>query len=61
MTEDNILDLARNAYTAYGRVTGFKNYRGDPMPDFEDLGPTIQRAWQAAVRDVLESVATESE
>lgn len=43
-------DIARAGYAAYGETTGHKNYRGDPMPDWIDLGVTIQRAWLAAAR-----------
>lgn len=52
------LDLARAAYQAYGETTDFKNFRGDPMPDWGDLGEAIQAAWIAAattVRDTVES------
>jgi len=35
-------------YKAYGSVTAFKNFRGDPMPKFGDLPEKIQEAWQAA-------------
>jgi hypothetical protein len=45
-------ELARAAYAAYGEVTGHKNFRGDPMPDFDDLGDTIQRAWVGAATTV---------
>lgn len=40
--------VARAAYAAYGETTGHKNFRGDPMPDWADLGDTIQRAWRNA-------------
>ncbi len=40
--------LARDGYTAYGEATGGKNYRGEPMPAWEDLGEKIQGAWMAA-------------
>ncbi|HEY6117204.1 MAG TPA: hypothetical protein VI172_14730 [Candidatus Dormibacteraeota bacterium] len=42
------LTLARIAYKAYGETTNFKNFRGDPMPAFDDLPDTIQDAWVAA-------------
>jgi hypothetical protein len=45
-------ELARAAYAAYGEVTGHKNFRGDPMPDWDDLGDTIQRAWAGAATTV---------
>lgn len=55
ITEKELDWLARQAYRAYGQVTGFKNYQGNPMPDFNDLGETIQRAWRAAAKQVAES------
>lgn len=44
--------LAQSAYVAYGRSTGWKNYRGLDMPRWEDLGEAIQNAWRAAVVEV---------
>lgn len=52
------IDLARKAYDAYGRVTDHKNYQGLPMPLFDDLGETIQKAWCAAVDAVVNEVVT---
>lgn len=47
----NIQEIAKLAYRAYGEVTDFKNFQGNPMPEWEQLTPTIQRAWVAAVTD----------
>ena len=47
---DNIDELARAAYEAYGKTTGFKNFRGEPMPVYEELGPVITKAWHAAAQ-----------
>lgn len=47
--------LAMLAYQAYGNVTDFKNFRGDPMPKFGDLPEKIQQAWIAAVSKVIEA------
>lgn len=33
------------AYTAYGRKTEFKNFRGEPMPSWDDLPQTTRDAW----------------
>jgi hypothetical protein len=44
-----VRQLAVEAYHRYGAVTDFKNFRGDPMPKFDDLPETIQRAWEAAI------------
>lgn len=49
-TKVTLEDVARAAYATYGESTGNKNYRGDPMPDWADLGDTIQRAWLAAAQ-----------
>lgn len=38
---------ARTAYHAYGGVTNWKNYKGDPMPLYDELPPKIQEAWVA--------------
>jgi len=42
--------LARQAYYAYGSVTDFKNFQGNPMPEWEALPEKIQQAWMAAAR-----------
>lgn len=55
MDEHERIELAKLAYRAYGSVTGFKNFQGDPMPVWDDLPETIREAWGAAaeaVRDV---------
>jgi len=44
----------KQAYQAYGSVTNWKNYRGDPMPVFEALPVKIQEAWGAFTKKVLE-------
>jgi hypothetical protein len=45
-------DIAASAYRAYAACTGNKNFRGEPMPAFEDLPPAIRNAWEAASRQV---------
>lgn len=49
-------ELARRAYEAYGRFTNGRNYRGEPMPAWEDLGVAIQAAWVAAATQVRDLV-----
>jgi hypothetical protein len=48
--------LAVKAYEAYGRATGGRNYRGEPMPDYEDLSIVQQAAWIEAVTTVRDIV-----
>lgn len=43
-------DIASSAYAAYGASTGNKNFRGDPMPRWDQLSIPIRTAWEAAVR-----------
>ncbi|MBW4674688.1 MAG: hypothetical protein KME52_11860 [Desmonostoc geniculatum HA4340-LM1] len=38
-------ELAKKAYFAYGQTTNLKNYQGLPMPEWENLPDTIQKAW----------------
>lgn len=49
-------DIAASAYKAYAASTGNKNYQGLPMPEWKDLSPAIQTAWEAAARQVGECV-----
>jgi hypothetical protein len=46
--------LARLAYTKYGKITGFKNFLGEPMPKFDDLTEIIKEAWKAASSAIYE-------
>lgn len=50
-------ERARIAYHAYGQTTDFKNFRGEPMPAFDDLPDPIKRAWVAAAEAVAHHVA----
>lgn len=51
-TDDPKTALARKAYHAYGKVTDFKNFQGNPMPEFDDLPETIKQAWREAAHTV---------
>lgn len=58
MTTTTPESRARIAYTAYGRKTEFKNFRGDPMPLFDDLPETIRDAWIAAAGVIWDLATT---
>lgn len=45
--------LARIAYSAYEAVTNFKNYQGNPMPEFDALPEKIKEAWVVACEAVV--------
>jgi len=46
-------ERAKAAYAAYGEVVEWKNFRGDPMPQFNELPEPIQRAWDSACEGAL--------
>lgn len=50
--EDDQIIMAKLAYGAYGQTTDFKNYQGNPMPRWDDLGDTIQAAWVSAANAI---------
>jgi len=55
---DVILDLAKNAYDAYGKTTDYKNFMGNQMPGWDDLPVSIQQAWCASVISVVDTLRT---
>lgn len=54
MTEE---ELGQIAFEAYSDFTGGKTYNGLPIPEWHDVGDTVQGAWIAAARAVRESVS----
>lgn len=51
-------DIAASAYRAYAASTGNKNFRGEPMPSFDELPRPIQVAWEVAVRQAERCMQT---
>lgn len=45
--------LARVAYEAYAEHQDWKNYQGNPIPQWEEVRDDIKAAWGAAVDAVL--------
>lgn len=58
MTTTTPESRARIAYTAYGKVTDFKNFRGEPMPPFDELPEQIREAWTAAAGTIWDLATT---
>jgi hypothetical protein len=46
--------IAKSAYKAYSASTGNKNFRGEPMPEWEKLPQPIKTAWEAATRQIID-------
>lgn len=44
----------KELYAAYGESTGWKNFQGNAMPDWESLPGGIRQAWGAVAAAVLE-------
>jgi|GEM_PF-6711706 len=46
--------LAERGYNAYCREMGGKSaVTGDPLPEYQDLPPQVQTAWQATIQEIL--------
>lgn len=52
--------LAGIAYEAYVIEIGGKAFNGDVLPTYDKVSPKIQKAWEAAVREVLTTIALEA-
>jgi hypothetical protein len=47
----------QDCYQAYGRVTNFKNFQGNPMPEWGDLPDIIKLAWETVATAKDQSIA----
>lgn len=47
--EEELAQLASVAYKNYGKVADFKNFKGDPLPEWENLTQKTQEAWKGVV------------
>lgn len=52
------LSLAQLAYVGYGESTNFKNYLGNPMPEWVALPEKIQVAWVRAAAAIRHNVSS---
>ena len=50
---EEITQMGREAYQAYGETVGFKNYQGLAMPTFDNLTPLIRQTWINAASRVM--------
>lgn len=49
-----MIDFAKLAYEAYAAHQGWKNYQGNPIPQWDEVREDIRAAWNVAVQAVLE-------
>lgn len=56
VAQHDLTELAKLGYRAYGETTDFKNYQGNPMPEWEDLGEKIRSAWVAATAAICKKL-----
>ena len=59
MTRPKAIDwpgIARHAYEAYAEYRLWRDYRGRPLPQWQNVKPNIQQAWIVAAKAVAERV-----
>ncbi len=54
--DEKLINDAELLYVSYGYTTNFKNHRGLPMPEWENLPKNIQNAWWAAAKALRDRV-----
>lgn len=54
-TESETRQLARSGYVAYAETTGGKNFRGEPMPEFDSLPEKQRDAWMNAASAIADA------
>lgn len=46
------VNVAKLGYEAYGESAGWKNFAGNPMPQWDELPPKIQEHWGRAAQAI---------
>jgi hypothetical protein len=59
MSHPSTMELAKVAYAAYGESTNYRTHDDRPMPDWAELGDSVQQAWIAAAAAVAQAVIEE--
>lgn len=52
----DLKSLGRINYEGYNEITGYKNFRGEDVPQFPDLPDKIKKAWEQGADRVREAV-----
>lgn len=51
----------KELYQVYGDMVDFKNFQGNPMPEWEALPPKIQEAWDTVAAHIPDLGLTDRE
>jgi len=54
MENTELANLAQIAYEVYAEHQNWKNYQGNPIPQWDQVRDDIKQAWQAAVRAIID-------
>jgi hypothetical protein len=57
MREDNVEELGKVAYEAYGEARGWETVGGGWMPSWEQQSQELREAWNAAAQAVAAKLA----
>lgn len=55
------MELAKAGYEAYGEFADWKNFRGDRMPDWDELPDPQRHAWVSAAGAMYRAIMTPSD
>ena len=58
MDESRLPNLAQVAYEKYAQHQSWKNYQGNPIPQWDEVRADIKQAWYVAVKHVIELAET---
>lgn len=57
ISEEQVSELAKLGFEAYGKSTGGLTWDGKPIPPWENVGEKVQAAWKAATKVIAETTA----
>ena len=46
-------ELARRMYQVYAQHADWKDYRGEPLPNFDEMKPHIRSHWEHVAEDIF--------
>lgn len=58
MENEQTGQLAQIAYEVYAEHQNWKNFAGNPIPQWAEVRPDIKRAWHVVVQTILDLTKT---